>query len=170
VAYLFVDGVAERLHAGMPRQAVLRAWGITEDERKVLLHLAPGTKEDTASCRAFFEDLKRRGLPDPLLAVTGWRPGTDPRGRDVLPAGAAPALFRAPAAQPPEQGAGDAVAGDRDPGPRLLRGGLGGARDPCFATILSRRMNASGRRSWRVSSRTFTPASRVCAFRSATAR
>lgn len=70
VAYFFVDGVAERLHAGLPREAVLCAWGITEDGRKVLLHLAPGTKEDTASCTAFFEDLKRRGLADPLLVVT----------------------------------------------------------------------------------------------------
>jgi putative transposase len=75
IAYLFVDGVAERLHAGMPREAVLCAWGITEDGRKVLLHLAPGTKEDTPSCTAFFEDLKRRGLPDPLLAVTDGAPG-----------------------------------------------------------------------------------------------
>ena len=75
VAYLFVDGVAERLHAGMPREAVLCAWGITEEGRKVLLHLAPGTKEDTASCTAFFEDLKRRGLSDPLLVVTDGAPG-----------------------------------------------------------------------------------------------
>jgi transposase-like protein len=75
VAYLFVDGVAERLHAGMPREAVLCAWGITDDGRKVLLHLAPGTKEDTASCTAFFEDLKRRGLADPLLVVTDGAPG-----------------------------------------------------------------------------------------------
>jgi len=49
VAYFFVDGVAERLHAGLSREAVLCAWGITDDGRKVLLHLAPGTKEDTAS-------------------------------------------------------------------------------------------------------------------------
>ena len=75
VAYLFIDGVAERLHAGLPREAVLCAWGITEEGRKVLLHLAPGTKEDTPSCTAFFEDLKRRGLPDPLLAVTDGAPG-----------------------------------------------------------------------------------------------
>ena len=75
VAYLFVDGVAERLHAGMPREAVLCAWGITEEGHKVLLHLAPGTKEDTASCTAFFEDLKRRGLSDPLLVVTDGAPG-----------------------------------------------------------------------------------------------
>jgi len=75
VAYLFIDGVAERLHAGMPREAVLCAWGITQAGRKVLLHLAPGTKEDTASCTAFFEDLKRRGLPDPLLVITDGAPG-----------------------------------------------------------------------------------------------
>jgi len=75
IAYLFVDGVAERLHAGLPREAVLCAWGITEDGRKVLLHLAPGTKEDTASGTAFFEDLKRRGLADPLLVVTDGAPG-----------------------------------------------------------------------------------------------
>ncbi len=75
VAYLFVDGVAERLHAGLPREAVLCAWGITADGRKVLLHLAPGTKEDTASCTAFFEDVKRRGLADPLLVVTDGAPG-----------------------------------------------------------------------------------------------
>src|SRR5438128_9683128 len=75
VAYLFVDGVAERLHAGLPREAVLCAWGITDNGPKVLLHLAPGTKEDTASGTAFFEDLKRRGLPDPLLVVTDGAPG-----------------------------------------------------------------------------------------------
>jgi putative transposase len=76
LAYLFVDRLAERPHAGMLREAVLCAWGITEDGRKVLvLHLAPGTKEDTASCTAFFEDLKRRGLPDPLLVITDGAPG-----------------------------------------------------------------------------------------------
>jgi transposase-like protein len=44
VAYLVVAGVAERLHAGMPREAVLCAWGITEEGRQVLLHLAPGRR------------------------------------------------------------------------------------------------------------------------------
>jgi transposase-like protein len=33
LAYLFVDGLAERLHARLPREAVLCAWGITEDGR-----------------------------------------------------------------------------------------------------------------------------------------
>jgi Transposase, Mutator family len=100
-AYLFVDGVAERLHAGLPREAVLCAWGLTDDGRKVLLHLAPGTKEDTASCTAFFEDLKRRGLADPLLVVTDGAPGCG----DVLSAGSAPALPGAPPPQPAQQGA-----------------------------------------------------------------
>ena len=74
VAYFFVDGVAERLHAGMPREAVLCAWGITDDGQKVLLHLAPGTKEDTDSCTAFFQDLKRRGLADPCWSSPTARP------------------------------------------------------------------------------------------------
>ena len=70
VVYLFVDGIAERLHLGQPREAVLAAWGILADGKKALLHLAPGTKEDTASCREFFPDLRRRGLPDPPLVAS----------------------------------------------------------------------------------------------------
>lgn len=75
VAYLFADGIAERLHGGQRREAVLCAWGITVEGQKVLLHLSPGTKEDTESCRAFFQDLKRRGLGDPLLVTTDGAPG-----------------------------------------------------------------------------------------------
>jgi transposase-like protein len=62
IAYLFADGIAERRHGGQRREAVLCAWGITTEGQKVLLHLWPGTKEDTESCRAFFQDLKRRGF------------------------------------------------------------------------------------------------------------
>src|SRR6516165_9057434 len=51
---LFADGIAERLHLGQPREAVLAAWGILADGKKALLHVAPGTKEDTSSCREFF--------------------------------------------------------------------------------------------------------------------
>ena len=75
IAYLFVDGIAERLHLGQPREAVLAAWGIMADGKKALLHLAPGTKEDTASCREFFQDMRRRGLPDPLLVASDGAPG-----------------------------------------------------------------------------------------------
>lgn len=75
VTYLFVDGIAERLHLGQPREAVLAAWGILSDGKKALLHLAPGTKEDTASCREFFQELRRRGLPDALLVASDGAPG-----------------------------------------------------------------------------------------------
>lgn len=75
VQYLFVDGIAERLHLGQPREAVLAAWGNLADGGKALLHLAPGSKEDTASCREFFREMRRRGLGDPLLVVSDGAPG-----------------------------------------------------------------------------------------------
>jgi transposase-like protein len=75
IAYLFVDGVAERLHEAAQREAVLVAWAITGEGRRVLLHLAPGTKESTSCVRAFFEDMKRRGLRDPIAATTDGAPG-----------------------------------------------------------------------------------------------
>lgn len=85
VIYLFVDGIAERLHLGQPREAVLAAWAILADGKKVLLHLAPGTKEDTASCKEFFQDLRRRGLPDPLLVASDGAPGIIRAIEECLP-------------------------------------------------------------------------------------
>jgi transposase-like protein len=85
VLYLFVDGIAEKLHLGQPREAVLAAWGITETGHKVLLGLAPGTKEDTASCRDFLRDLKSRGLIDPILGATDGAPGLIRAFEEVFP-------------------------------------------------------------------------------------
>jgi transposase-like protein len=85
ITYLFVDGIAERLHLGQPREAVLAAWGILADGKKALLHLAPGTKEDTASCREFFQDMRRRGLPDPLLVASDGAPGIIRAIEECLP-------------------------------------------------------------------------------------
>jgi putative transposase len=85
VLYLFVDGVAERLHLGQPREAVLAAWGITETGGKVLLGLAPGTKEDTVCCREFLRDLKARGLTDPVLVATDGAPGLIRAVEEVFP-------------------------------------------------------------------------------------
>lgn len=85
VLYLFVDGIAEKLHLGQPREAVLAAWAITESGHKVLLGLAPGTKEDTASCRDFLRDLKSRGLLDPILGATDGAPGLIRAFEEVFP-------------------------------------------------------------------------------------
>ena len=85
VLYLFVDGIAERLHLGQPREAVLAAWGIVESGMKVLLGLAPGTKEDTASCRDFLRDLKTRNLNEPVLIATDGAPGLIRAVEEVFP-------------------------------------------------------------------------------------
>ena len=49
--YVFVDGLA--------------ACGVLADANSLLVHLAPRTKEDAASCRKPFQD-PRPGLPDRL--------------------------------------------------------------------------------------------------------
>jgi transposase-like protein len=85
VLYLFVDGIAERLHLGQPREAVLAAWGIVESGTKVLLGLSPGTKEDTASCRDFLRELKARNLYDPVLVSTDGAPGLIRAVEEVFP-------------------------------------------------------------------------------------
>lgn len=85
VLYLFVDGIAERLHLGQVREAVLAGWGITLSGGKVLLGLAPGTKEDTTSCREFLRDLKARRMADPILVVTDGAPGLIRAVEEVFP-------------------------------------------------------------------------------------
>ena len=75
IVYLYVDGIAERLRPGQPREAVIAAWGIGEDGRKVLLSLMAGSQEDTETMRAFFQDMRARGLGDPLIVVSDGAPG-----------------------------------------------------------------------------------------------
>ena len=93
IVYLFLDGVAERLHLGQPGEAVLAAWGILADGKKALLHLTPGTKEDTTSYREFFQDMRRRGLPDPLLVASDG-PASSARSRNACRARFASAAWR----------------------------------------------------------------------------
>ena len=75
IAYLFVDGIAERLRAGHRREPVLAAWSFTVEGKKVLLHLMAGSKEDHETVSAFFQDMRARGLGDPLLVVSDGAPG-----------------------------------------------------------------------------------------------
>ena len=75
IAYMFVDGVAERIRPGQKREPVLAAWGFAQDGRKVLLHLMAGSKEDSETVSAFFQDMRGRGLGDPLLIVSDGAPG-----------------------------------------------------------------------------------------------
>jgi transposase-like protein len=75
ITYLFVDGIAERLRPGAKREPVLVAWGYTVEGRRVLLHLMAGSKEDAETVIAFFEDIKMRGLNEPLLVTSDGAPG-----------------------------------------------------------------------------------------------
>lgn len=75
IVYLFVDGIAERIRPGQRREPVLAAWGFAADGRKVLLHLMAGSKEDSETVSSFFQDMRGRGLGDPLLVVSDGAPG-----------------------------------------------------------------------------------------------
>jgi putative transposase len=56
ILYLFCDGIYLRLRPEDERAtAVLCAYGIREDGRKVLLHLAVGDKESTVCWKSFFQ-------------------------------------------------------------------------------------------------------------------
>jgi len=70
IVYLFIDAIAERIRPGSKREPVLAAWGFTAEGKKVLLHLMAGSKEDAETVSAFFQDMRARGLGDPLLNVS----------------------------------------------------------------------------------------------------
>jgi transposase-like protein len=75
VEYLFVDAVYESLRRqGNVKEALLCAWGICRDGRKVLLHLALGNKESASAWREFIRDMQRRGLPVPTLVCSDGAP------------------------------------------------------------------------------------------------
>jgi len=86
VLYLFLDGTYLKLRPEDKRGvAVLCAYGILWTGQKVLLHLAVGDKESTACWEAFLEDMKGRGLCDPLLVVIDGNSGLKKAVRRKLP-------------------------------------------------------------------------------------
>lgn len=76
VVYLFVDGVYEgvRLQLGA-KEAILCAWAILSNGRKVLLHLELGNKESYECWKTFFRNMIARGLRMPLLITSDGAPG-----------------------------------------------------------------------------------------------
>lgn len=75
VEYVFLDAVYESLRRqGNIKEALLCAWGICRDGRKVLLHLALGNKESTSAWRQFVRDMQQRGLPIPVLIASDGAP------------------------------------------------------------------------------------------------
>ena len=75
VEYVFVDAVYEGLRQWGCSQGLLCAWAICQDGRKVILHLALGSRESYDNCLAFLRDIVRRGLRTPVLVATDGAPG-----------------------------------------------------------------------------------------------
>lgn len=75
VEYLFVDAIYESLRRqGNVKEALLCAWGICRDGRKVLLHLELGNKESSDAWREFMRHMQHRGLPIPTLITSDGAP------------------------------------------------------------------------------------------------
>ncbi len=76
VVYLFLDAIFEPLRrTGTVKDGVLVAWGILRDGRRVLLHLAMGSRESLENWLEFLRDMVRRGLKVPLSITTDGAPG-----------------------------------------------------------------------------------------------
>lgn len=76
VLFVFLDGLYEPLRVhGIGREAVLVAWAITTEGKKVLLSLRLGGKESHEAWLEFGRDLVDRGLPVPLSITTDGAPG-----------------------------------------------------------------------------------------------
>lgn len=76
IEYLFLDAVYESVRklAGL-KEAILSAWGIRRDGRKVLLSLGLGNKESYDSWLEFLRDMVKRGLRMPVSITTDGAPG-----------------------------------------------------------------------------------------------
>lgn len=85
ILFLFLDGVAEKLHIGQRREPVLAAWGIASTGEKLLLGLYTASKEDTDSARECLRDLKARGMNDPVLVASDGAPGLIRAIEEVFP-------------------------------------------------------------------------------------
>jgi transposase-like protein len=67
--YIWCDGVYFRVRGEKDNQAVLVLLGVSEDGKKELLAIDSGFSESADVWRAIFEDLRRRGMENPLLTI-----------------------------------------------------------------------------------------------------
>jgi transposase-like protein len=86
VVYLLVDAIYESLRKEFGiKEAVLVAWGILEDGRKVLLGISLGNKESYRDWLEFLRSLCERGLNVPLSVTSDGAPGLKKAIEDVFP-------------------------------------------------------------------------------------
>jgi len=76
IVYIVVDAVYEAIRPYIQtNEAILVAYGVTTDGRKVLLHMDVGNKESYDFCREFFRNMVNRGLKMPLSVTSDGAPG-----------------------------------------------------------------------------------------------
>jgi len=86
VVSLFLDAIYLAARAGTDeKEGVLCAYGLLEDGKKVLLHLALGSRESYDAWLSFLHDLTARGLQEPLLVIIDGNPGLKKALREVFP-------------------------------------------------------------------------------------
>jgi putative transposase len=84
--YIFLDGTYVKYRIESERkEPVLAAYGIREDGRKVLLGVAPGSRESAAAWKSFLNDMRQRGLRTPLMAISDGNPGVMAAIEEVWP-------------------------------------------------------------------------------------
>ncbi|MDE2028791.1 MAG: IS256 family transposase [Candidatus Omnitrophica bacterium] len=86
IIYIFVDAVYEPLRMFKSRaEAIIVIWGITSDGHKILLSIRHGNKESYENGKEVFEDLKKRGMNDPVLGTMDGAPGLIKAFEEVFP-------------------------------------------------------------------------------------
>lgn len=86
IVYLFLDGIYFALRQGTDeKEGVLCAYGITNEGRKVLIHLDLGEKESYDAWLCFLQDMSSRGLEEPLLIIHDGNPGLKKAIREIFP-------------------------------------------------------------------------------------
>jgi len=86
IVYLFLDGIYLALRQGTDeKEGVLCAYGITQEGRKVLIHLALGERESYDAWLCFLQDIVSRNFKEPLLVVYDGNPGLKKAIREVFP-------------------------------------------------------------------------------------
>lgn len=86
ILYLFLDGAYWKVRDGSSsKEAILIAYGIGRNGKKVLLHLALGNKESFDSWLTFLHDMSERDLAEPLMVVYDGNPGVKKACRQVFP-------------------------------------------------------------------------------------
>lgn len=86
ILYLFLDSHYLALRQGTDqKEGVLVAWGVTEEGKKVLLHIDRGERESYDCWKTFVEDMKIRGLNEPLLVIRDGNSGLKKTARECFP-------------------------------------------------------------------------------------